>query len=143
MITRRTFLRAAAWGAAPIAVVSFGWRDGLAWFVDRSTARLLAFVRTPEQQLRAHFDYLNLDPAGVERYFADYRSYRAALSPRLPLPSDVYTRYLLSSDFFRHGADESRTVEYVGFYDPDVTPCNNPLATFSDEALPSPSPTGR
>lgn len=135
MMTRRTFLRAVAWSAAPLAAGSVAWRDSLAWFVDRSTRRLVALVRSPEQRLRAHFDYLDLDAAGVERYFADYERNRPGFSRRLPLPPDACTRYLLSTDFFRHGADESRRIHYVGFYDPDVTPCNNPFATFPEDAL--------
>jgi hypothetical protein len=39
----------------------------------------------------------------------------------------VVTHYLMSSDFFRNGADVSRTVHYLGQYDPLVA-CNNPFA---------------
>jgi hypothetical protein len=131
-MTRRAFLRVVALGAAPVAVGSVVWRDSLSWVFQRSAARLRAFALSPEQRLRAHFHYLDLEPAGVEQYFADFRRYRPAFSRRLPLAPDVYTDYLLSTDFFRQGADESRRVHYVGFYDPSVTPCNNPLARFDD-----------
>jgi hypothetical protein len=133
MMTRRTFLRIAGWCAVPIAAGSLAWRDTLVWVLDRSAARLSAIVRSPEERLRAHFSYLNLDPAGVVQYFADHQRYRPTFSRRLPLAPDVYTNYLLSTDFFRHGADESTIVRYVGFYDPSVTPCNNPLARFDDQ----------
>ena len=39
----------------------------------------------------------------------------------------IVTNYLLSSDFFVNGADESRTVRYLGFYDP-LRACSNPFA---------------
>jgi hypothetical protein len=37
------------------------------------------------------------------------------------------TLFLLSSDFFTSGANESRVVRYVGFYDP-MRACGNPFA---------------
>lgn len=133
MITRRRFLRAAAWGAVPIAAGWLAWRDSLAWLLDRSAVRLAAMVRSPEERLVAHFGYLKLDPAGVGQYFADCQQHWPDFSRRVPLAPDVYTGYLLSTDFFRHGADEARLIQYVGFYDPGVTPCNNPLARFDDD----------
>ena len=38
--------------------------------------------------------------------------------------------FLLSSDFFALGADESKTVRYRGYYDPvrQVDRCGNPFA---------------
>jgi hypothetical protein len=39
----------------------------------------------------------------------------------------LVSTYLLSSDFFWNGSDESRKVNYVAFYDP-LRPCNNPFA---------------
>ena len=39
----------------------------------------------------------------------------------------LVTTYLLSSDFFSSGADESRTVNYVAFFDP-LRACQNPFA---------------
>jgi hypothetical protein len=134
MMTRRTFFRVVTLGTAPLVVGSLAWRDPLAWFIERSTARLLALAQTPEQRLRAHFDYLELDPAGVAQYFADYQRYRPAFSRRLTLGPDVYTRYLLSTDFFRRRADKSHPVHYVGFYEPSLTPCNNPFATFDEDS---------
>jgi len=43
------------------------------------------------------------------------------------IEDNLATTYLLSSDFFINGADESRTVEYLGLYDP-LRPCGNPFA---------------
>jgi hypothetical protein len=126
-MTRRTFLRVAAACGAAFAAGWLLWLDSFTWFFSRVAARLLALVLSPEQQLRAHFRYLVLDSDGVQQYVADYYRYRQPL-PRRPLPPDFYTRYLLSTDFFSHGADESRRVHYVGFSDPYVTPCSNPLA---------------
>jgi len=134
MISRRRLLAAGTLLAAPVAAASFAGRDVVAWMVMRSSARLDALLRSPEQRLRAHFEYLNLDSSGIARYVADYQRYFESFNRHLPLSSDVYTRYLLSTDFFRRRDDPSQPIRYVGFYDPDRTPCNNPLARFDDEA---------
>jgi hypothetical protein len=130
VITRRRFLQTLGWSAAPFAMGAFVWRDAIGWAADRAGARILAVVLSPEERLKAHFDYLTLDPDGIALYFADYARYRGGVPRYRPLSHDVFTRYLLSTDFFRHGADESRVVRYVGLYDPDNAPCNNPLARF-------------
>jgi hypothetical protein len=133
-MTRRQFLNIVGWCTAPVAIGAMVSRNSIARVANRVSARLLAVVESPEQRLRAHFSYLALDAQGVAEYIADYARVRGELPRHSPLPSDVYTRYLLSTDFFRHGADESRTVRYVGFYDPDNTPCGNPLAEFDNGA---------
>jgi hypothetical protein len=133
-MTRRTFLRVVAWGGPPIAIASLAAVKPAVSLSRRAPAWLVARVRSPEERLRAHFNYLRLDPAGIEEYFADYLRYGDGFSRHSPLPPEVYTRYLLSTDFFRNGADESRLVTYIGFYDPALTPCNNPFATFDESA---------
>ena len=132
-MTRRQFLKFAGWCAAPLTVVAVVSRNSAARILDHVRDRVLALVQTPEERLRSHFFYLTLDNGSVEQFFADYRRFRGDLRPHAPLPSDAYTRYLLSTDFFRHRADESQIVRYVGFYDPDNTACGNPLAEFDNE----------
>jgi hypothetical protein len=133
MITRRKFLQIAGWCAAPVAVGVLARRHSVEWAIDRAIVRITALVQGPEERLRSHFGYLTLDAAGIKQYFADYERSYGPLPRHQPLSSDFCTRYLMSTDFFRHDADESRLVRYVGFYDPDRTACNNPLARF-DEA---------
>jgi hypothetical protein len=98
-------------------------------------------------------DYLKLDAAGVQRFAQDVvRAHvmssfrlrvidsagpfytRMALSDNNQVESGirhgeerVVTLYLLSTDFFKNGADETRTVQYLGYYDPMVA-CGNPFA---------------
>jgi hypothetical protein len=43
------------------------------------------------------------------------------------MEDNLATVFLLSSDFFTSGADETRTIRYVALYDP-VRPCGNPFA---------------
>lgn len=128
MMTRRTFLRVGASCGAAFAAGWLIWRESLTSVFSRGSERIGALVLSPEQRLYAHFRYLQLDPDGVRQYLADYSRYRDPLSRYSRLPEDFYTRYLLSTDFFRWGADESRQVRYVAFADPYVSPCGNPLA---------------
>lgn len=84
--------------------------------------------RDPERlaaELRRHFDYLELDEESLARYARDYLRY---LAPPDLAGTDLYTRFLLSNDFFQNGADESRPMHYVTLYDPYVTACRNPFA---------------
>jgi hypothetical protein len=144
MIDRRRFLLGGLGlaGVAAAGVWGFG-RMGL-------EARIVSM-------LRRRLDYLHLDPAGLQAFARDQVSgllnkkiptwnrlryhFLSAVAPsftRYFRSADTRSRasrtedsmistYLLSSDFFIHGADESRLVRYVGFYDP-LIPCGNPFA---------------
>lgn len=81
-----------------------------------------------ERRLLERFDYLTLEPETVERFVADVEQHRPTLRLH-PKGMPVEERFLMSTDFFQNGADESRRVAYVGFYHPYVTFCHNPLAT--------------
>jgi len=132
MITRRRFLQTAALAGAATAAGALRWYGPLRSLSLRAARRFDGFVRSPEARLRAHFDYLNLDAEGVREFFADYERYRSTFRRRSPFPPDVYTTYLMSTNFFQEGADESRLVRYVLFSDPYLTPCYNPLARFDE-----------
>jgi hypothetical protein len=97
--------------------------------------------------------YLRLEQAGVRQFAHDLAATHGisdarlrvtdALGPLYTLPalsSDnrldndirhgedrITTLYLLSTDFFKNGADESRLVKYLSFYDALVA-CSNPFA---------------
>jgi hypothetical protein len=124
---RRRFLQRAvlfAGGATAVAVVAATAKfrpliDGLA-----------GAVWGPAARIRSHFAYLALDSAGVADYVRDYEQFVGPLSRLSAWPGTVYTNYLLSTDFFSHGADQSRPVRYIAFYQPGVSICVNPLATF-------------
>lgn len=97
--------------------------------------------------------YLKLDSEGVRLFAADLAK-RDIVSPArlriLDSSGNLYTHsvmtshgklinaihhgedrvtsaYLMSSDFFKNGADESRQISYLGYYDPMVA-CNSPFA---------------
>ena len=116
------------------------------------------FGRSSEQAgiakvLYKKLGYLQLDPAGVQRFAADLASTQTISRARLrvidaagplythpALSADnkldnairhgedrVVTLYLLSSDFFKNDADQTRTVYYKHYYDPLIA-CGNPFA---------------
>ena len=78
-------------------------------------------------QLREHFDYLDIDDETLRRFANDFELQREPLAPGTELSGSDHTRFLMSTDFFQNGADESRPLRYVAYYDPYVSPCYNPL----------------
>jgi len=106
--------------------------------------------------VRRRLSFLKLDEAGLHQFATDQVSAVLAKRPtwnrlkyhflaaftksfsKYDRSTDRRTRseratdgfastYLLSSDFFRNGADVSREVRYVQLYDPMI-PCGNPFA---------------
>ena len=144
MTNRRTFIATLIGGMAGIG----GWR----YFRSRDEEAIIVV-------LRKRLDYLTLDVAGLHAFAADLSSRRIVSGTRLKLIGTfmpVYRRlrldghnmledalrhgeerivsnYLLSSDFFINGADETRPVHYLGFYDA-LKACSNPFARFSSIA---------
>ena len=102
--------------------------------------------------VRRQLPFLDLDPNGVKAFAADFLKYQTVPSPAhfgiysrvpvalhefLPAGDDLVSfqvkvarTYLLSTDFFTGGADESATVRYVSFFDPYLRPCSNPFLTL-------------
>ena len=119
-LTRRVFLTSLL-GAAALTIGAGAWR----WdFIRREWIA---------RKLTAHFDYLDLDPAGVRRFVDTFEQYRYPIRRNplklllAPLPDEIYMNYLSSTDFFINDADESRPVRFVALYDPYVSPCYNPF----------------
>ena len=46
------------------------------------------------------------------------------------LEARICESFLMSSDFFRNGADESKPVRYLALYQPPTRGCTNPFARF-------------
>jgi hypothetical protein len=142
MSTRRRFLLGglAVVVVAGVGVIGFG--------PGAAESRIVAVVRRK-------LSFLQLDEKGLHAFAKDQVSALLAKRPtwnrlkyhylsmfakqftRYNRSNDKRTRvermednfastYLLSSDFFLNGADESRIVEYVSFYDP-LRACGNPF----------------
>jgi hypothetical protein len=120
----------------------------IGWKFARSTDEA-AIVKVLHKKL----GYLKLDADGVQRFARDLTASKTVSSARLriidtagPLytgsrltadnaldngirhgEDKVVTDFLLSSDLFKNGADQTRTVHYLGLYDPMIA-CGNPFA---------------
>jgi|ERR1700728_2624719 hypothetical protein len=120
----------------------------IGWRFAQSSAEA-AIVKVVHKKL----GYLKLDADGVQRFARDLAAARDISSSRLriidaagPLytatrlsaetklnngirhgEDKVVTTFLLSSDLFKNGADQTRTVHYLGLYDPMIA-CGNPFA---------------
>jgi hypothetical protein len=122
-LTRRRLLQLLG-VAAGAAALPLAWRR----FGRGSADGTSADVAAGEEP----FPYLTLGSGVVAAFEADYRRHVGALRARDRWSDRIKAQFLLSTDFFRFDADETRVISYVGFYDPAVTPCNNPLARFED-----------
>jgi len=94
--------------------------------------------------------WLNIGPEAINKFMDDYYKYKCStlscqikLSLLLMLESTpifnnirqkgrkIYrekltNQFLLSTDFFQEGMNESRTIKYVLYYDPYINPCYTP-----------------
>jgi len=127
-VSRRRFLAwFAAFGAALVAGLWFTWPAGRGNAMSLGR-RLMRAHQTPERKLLAFFSYLKIPDEVARQYVSDYRAQVHDVGRFSELGDDFYTRFLLSTDFFQEGANESSTLGYVSIYGPTITPCYNPLA---------------
>ena len=123
-VPRREFLAAGSLAALAVGVL------GSAGCGERQeTTRGLSVAearRRVVEYLRVKLPWLNHGEGTLERFAEEYvRWYPPGTKPTAG--PNLVARYLLSTDFFPGGADESRPLEFVEFYDPYVSPCYNPL----------------
>lgn len=92
--------------------------------------------------IKSELNYLKLDEDGLDRFVADYsrlkdRNYKLTMkgyslfginSSRSGKVHQLVSAYLLSSDFFQNKMDETRTIKYIGLYDPYSRPCSHPFS---------------
>ena len=118
------------------------------WRLSKSDQDAIAMM------LYTRLDYLKLDPKGVRQFAHELAARNELSSTRLhlldalgpiyrhmtqwPLTAKalsavhhgeerIVTQYLIGSDFFINGADESRVVHFLGMLDP-LRACSNPFA---------------
>jgi hypothetical protein len=140
MIKRRHFIWGLVAGGTVAALLS--WRIGSSTRQDGVIAIL-----------RKRLPYLKLDDQGLHEFARDFLTKAEMSTAKLRLiaafaplygrlsnspehlvarslrfgEERIAARFLLSSDFFANGADETRIVHYVQFYDP-MRACGNPFA---------------
>lgn len=78
-----------------------------------------------DRALRQHFSYLSIEPEVIEAFSRDLTRHQGPWNPKTSPPP--FTRFLASTDFFQNGADETRPLHYVTYYDPYVSSCYNPF----------------
>lgn len=103
--------------------------------------------------LERRLGYLNVDNKSFVQFARDYIVFKASEKEKLKiisvfslplkvyspyrfleqgnpirrLENDVVTKYLLSTNFFTLDDPDNEPVDYLGFYDPLLRPCQNPL----------------
>jgi hypothetical protein len=142
MSTRRRFLLSglAVVAVAGVGVIGFG-RMGAESHIVKVIRRRLSYLKLDEAGVHAfakdQVDALLAKRPSWSRLKYHYQAAFGKQFTRYNRSSDTRTRsqrlednfvssYLLSSDFFVNGADESRRVRYLAFYDP-LRPCGNPF----------------
>jgi hypothetical protein len=93
---------------------------GLHSFARDQIASILA-KRPTWGRVKFHIRSMFAKPAARYGFSTDRRTRTEHMADNLS------TLYLLSSDFFVNGADESASVQYVSLYDP-MRACSNPFA---------------
>lgn len=127
---RRRWLLGLALGLAGGAL---GWR-----LFGRRERRGSAVASVVEENL----GYLQTREEDRERFARDFASGSPMAEARLAdrarwsgarleaLEERICAAFLMSSDFFRNGADEKRPVRYLALYEPTKAGCTNPFARF-------------
>jgi hypothetical protein len=101
-----------------------------------------SFEEAAADLIRKEVPYLKLDEEGLQKFVSDFSKrkdtrYRFTMrgysflgidSSQSGKVNQLVTAYLLSSDFFSKGMDETRTIKYVGLYDPYLRPCAHPFS---------------
>jgi hypothetical protein len=119
-LTRREFIVSLLAAGITFSVGGF-W-----FFKDRQNPTADTIVAI----LRSRLSFLSLDEAGLEAFAMDHQDRILNSDGAIHCCDEDLTvsYYLLSSSFFENGADESQTVEYLGYYDPLTRVCQNPFA---------------
>lgn len=94
--------------------------------------------------IKAELSYLKLEPVGLNNYIDDYFKntsndimsnirwkifyYLNFDSNKSNIINDLLKNYLLSSDFFLNQMDVSKTVNYLGMFNPYTSPIPNPYS---------------
>ena len=101
-----------------------------------------SFDKAAVDIIRDELHYPKLDEQGLLKFVSDFSQnkngrYRFTIrgysllgisSSQSGKVNQLVTAYMLSSDFFKNGMDESRVVKYLALYDPYLRPCAHPFS---------------
>lgn len=135
-LTRRVFVGATVAGAAGAVAAAWVLRGDGAESEPTAADGAPADPTPPDPpelaaikaEVRGALPWLLVAPAVLDQFAADHvrargRKIRGYETNGLP------EQFLLSTDFFRHGADQTRPVTYVAYFDPYLSPCYDPMAS--------------
>ncbi len=97
---------------------------GIYWLARRDGSGSGHAYGRYEGIIRRHLPTLKIDSSVIVQFAEAWEQHNG------PYEGDeerLAMKFLLSTDFFAHGEDESRPLNFAMLYDPYVVPCGNPL----------------
>ena len=79
------------------------------------------------QHLWARLPSLDIEEAALISFLDDLETHKGPIEPGTRATDKMVQRFLLSTDFFLEGADETRTITYARYHDPYVSICYDPI----------------
>jgi hypothetical protein len=92
-----------------------------------SLSRLGEPARELGHAIFARLDMLDIAGEAYEAFLRDVEEHEGPIEPGRSATRELVGRFLLSTDFFLHGADETRRIAYHRYHDPYVSPCPRPF----------------
>ncbi len=84
-------------------------------------------ARGMQEKIRQQLDFLKFKDEVLTQFLTDYEQKVRRIRVDEELDPRFTHRFLLSTDFFQMGEDQSRELNYVMLYHPYASPCYNPL----------------
>lgn len=145
MMKRRTFIKRTliAVAALPVAGTLSYWLKKVTpeEFITDVIHNQLAYLQVDDTEIQrfataylAHQQKYLGNAELVVKILVTYEDWFTKLGVKkqgyVNLRENIARSFLLSSDFFQHGADSARAVKFVGIYDPCLRPCSNPFIHY-------------
>jgi hypothetical protein len=77
--------------------------------------------------IAGHFHYLAVPDETLFAFMGRHLEFRRPMPDSRKARSELYVRFLMSTDFFINDEDAARPLHFLAYYDPYRTPCFNPL----------------
>jgi hypothetical protein len=120
-VKRRTLV------AAGVAVAAVGGTVALARRLDRPALDGLSkAAQRVGLRIHAHLGFLDIEDDAYRRFLEDLEQHEGSLEEQ-SVGRTLLQKFLFSTDFFLHRADETRTIAYRQYYDPYISVCYQPL----------------
>lgn len=140
-ISRRVFLAGlGGLGAGTVAAGAGAWwifQEYPPAMLFEKVGQKIAAYRYPHlglaKAIQRHFSYLNIADEEAVKFATKYEEVYQPKTAKASLEK-VYQVFLLSTDFFQNGADQSRPLRFTVLYHPHKNPCYNPLAILDERA---------